>query len=175
MSCSDMLRNIQNLFRFSPLHYHIVLYGCTSIIADLSNTERLKYHASHPHCDNDITNMHPRPRQNHHCSLRLRGHPQDGRRKRTTPEGNFQVTIPPGQRRRPDHWAPGRRCQLPRLLLLKGKNAPNKPICAWPGVSCCCNERAALNRAANTQHSGGGAAGCRDQNRKSDLHIPRYT
>ncbi len=33
-----MLWEIHNLFQFFPLHYHIVLYGCTSIIADLANT-----------------------------------------------------------------------------------------------------------------------------------------
>ena len=34
-----MLWEIHNLFQFfPPLHYHIVLYGCTLIIADLANT-----------------------------------------------------------------------------------------------------------------------------------------
>ena len=34
---------------------------------------------------------------NHHSSRRLRGHPQDGGRKRSTPGVNFQVLIPPRQ------------------------------------------------------------------------------
>jgi hypothetical protein len=34
--------------------------------------------------DVNIINVHPRPRQHHPCSSRLRGHPQDGRRKRST-------------------------------------------------------------------------------------------
>jgi len=34
--------------------------------------------------DVNIINAHPRPRQHHPCSRRLRGHPQDGRRKRST-------------------------------------------------------------------------------------------
>jgi len=68
--------------------------------------------------DVDIINAHPRPRQNHPCSRRLRGHPQNGRHKRSTrasPSIGFQVRIPPRHRRCPDHWAAGRRCQLPRL------------------------------------------------------------
>ncbi len=56
--------------------------------------------------DVDITNANPRPRQNHPCSRRLRGHPQDGRHKRSTrasPSIGFQVRIPPRHRRCPDH------------------------------------------------------------------------
>ncbi len=60
----------------------------------------MRCHAvGNPYFDVNITNAHPRPRQHHHCSRRLRGHPQGGGRKRSTPGINrdFQVQIPPRQ------------------------------------------------------------------------------
>jgi hypothetical protein len=56
-----------------------------------------------------------------------------------------------------------------RKSLRKCRKPPavNKPVCAWPGVSCCCNHLkwAAFKRAANAPHSGG-PAGCRMQPRQ---------
>ena len=96
-------------------------YQCTSVYDNrtesINSQNAMWCHPVENHCV-DITNAHPRPRQNHPCSRRLRGHPQDGRHKRSTrasPSIGFQVRIPPRHRRCPDHWAAGRRCQLPRL------------------------------------------------------------
>ena len=167
-----MLWDIHNLFWFpNPLSYHIVSYGCTSIIA-------LRHRRCRRCCCRRasraiIATNGPRPR-----GWRDR-HQASASAKETDMEPSPSPGKVSGKRQR--HHARRHRHQRTRSRCQAreggGWGALNKYACTWPGVPCYCNKLAAMNRAANEQHSGGEqqGAGCsRDQN---NAHIPtrRYT
>ena len=104
-----------------------------------------------------ITRISPRPRPTPSTSSSLRGL----LRRRGCACGCWRPSAPAAAAAAAAASAPARVA-----------GAVNKPVYAWPGVSCCCNNLkwAAFKRAENVRHSGG-PAGRRMQPRQGPKQL----
>ena len=154
MSCSDMQWKIHDLFRDVFLPYSINSYSCSSINADPSNAEWLENHYEDFPKAKTHNEDFPKAKQDP-----LRGFLQGQDPRQAPVRGLLRRRGCACGCGRAGAAAAAAAAAASAPARVADAGAVNKPVYAWPGVSCCCNNLkwAAFKRAAKAPHSGGPA------------------